>query len=163
MRRLVASVAVTGSLLTACSGSTPAPFQTESPLRGDVIPARVIAEDRIFDPETATRPRFVPCEGLSGCARTSPQGDYYPGVDLPSGIDSQVDLSQEFVLYLAGGDFDQATLDGTMVHVRLAGTAKGFQMVKLDGQQVLAIPNPTFSFETENGTVICTASWGGCG
>jgi len=159
----VASVAVTGSLLTACSTPTPAPFPTEPPVRGEVIPARLIAEDRIFDPGTATRPRFVPCQGLSGCARTSPQGDYYPGVDLPSGIDSQVDLSQEFVLYLAGGDFDQATLDGATVHVRLTETTKGFEMVKVDGQQVLSIPNPTFSFEREDGTVICAASWGGCG
>jgi len=36
-------------------------------------------------------------------------------------------------------------------------------MIKLDGQQVLSIPSPTFSFEREDGTVICTASWGGCG
>jgi len=157
----VASVAVSG-MLTACSASTPAPFRTEPPQPGDIIPARLIAEDRAFDPSTATRPRFVPCQGLSGCSRTSPEGDFYPGVDLPSAIDSQVDFSQEFVIYLAGGDFDTATLDGTTIHVRLQRTSHGFQMVKLDGQGVLSIPSPTFSFENEDGTVICTSGWEGC-
>jgi len=160
----VASVAVAGSLLPACSSSTPAPFRSEPPARGDVIAARVIAEDPTFDPETARRPRFVPCQGLSGCARSSPEsGEFYPGVIVPTPADASVDYSQEFVLYLAGASFDQATLDGTTVHVRVARQARDFQMVKLDGQQVLTIAYPTFSFEDENGSVICTSDWGGCG
>jgi len=160
----VAAVAVTGSLLAACSSSPPAPFASEPPIRGDVIAARVIAEDVAFAPANAKRAKFVPCQGLSGCARTSPgSGDYYPGVNLPTSIDSQVDPTQEFVVYLVGSAFDQATLDGTTIHVRVQPKSKGFQMVKLDGRGVLPIADPTFSFEDETGKVICTSAWEGCG
>ena len=164
MRRLVASVAVTGSLLTACSSGTPAPFRTEPALAGSVVAAQVLVTDPTFAPSDAKRPRFVPCQGLSGCARSSPAtGDYYPGVVVPSGVDGKVDFSQELVLYLVGVEFDQATLDGTTVHVRVAPKTEGFQMVKLDGQDVLAVIDPRFSFEDENGAVICTSMWEGCG
>ena len=160
----MASVAVTGSLLTACSASTPAPFRSEQPIRGSVVPAKILTDDAAFDPASARRARFVPCQGLSGCARSSPvSGDYYPGAVLPTGVDAQVDYSQEFVLYLAGATFDQATLDQSTVHVRVELRAKGFEMVKLDGQDVLATPSPTFSFEDPNGRVICTSGWEGCG
>jgi len=160
----VASVAVTGSLLAACSSSTPAPFASEPPLRGSVVAAGVLAEDPAFDVTSARRARYVPCQGLSGCARTSPaSGSYYPGVILPTDVDGQVHYSQEFVLYLVGATFDQATLDGSTVHIRLETRPKGFQMVKLDGQQVLAIPGLVFSFENPSGHVICTSGWQGCG
>jgi len=159
----VAAVAVTGSLLTACSGATPAPFRSEPPLTGDVLAARVIADDTAFDPDTATRPRFVPCRGLSGCARSSPEtGSYYPGVTLPANVDDEVDYSEQFVLYLVGAAFDQATIDGTTVRVRLSRRAKGFQMVKLTGRDLLGFPSPTFVFQDEAGRRICTSSWEGC-
>ena len=144
----MASVAVAGSLLPACSSPTPAPFRSEPPPRGDVIAARVIAEDRTFDP------RF-----RGGAASRH----FYPGVIVPTPADASVDYSQEFVVYLAGASFDQATLDGTTVHVRVSRQARDFQMVKLDGQQVLSIATPSFSFEDESGAVICTSGWGGCG
>jgi hypothetical protein len=149
--------------MTACSSSTPAPFQSRPPVPGDVIAARTIAEDPTFDPSVTRRPRFVPCQGLSGCARSSPAtGEYYPGVIVPSPVDASVDYSQEFVLYLTGASFDQATLEGTTIHVRLATKPRGFQMVKLDGQGVLTVGSPAFSFENEGGTVICTSGWEGC-
>jgi hypothetical protein len=164
MRRLVAAVAVTGSLLTACSSGTPSPFASETPVRGSAIAAEVLVNDTLFTPSDAKRSRFVPCQGLSGCARSSPAtGDYYPGVIFPTGVDGRVDLSQEFVLYLVGAEFDQATLDQATVHVRLVTKSKGFQMVKLDGRDVLTIVDPTFSFEDETGAVICTSMWEGCG
>jgi len=164
MRRLVAAVAVTGSLLTACSSGTPEPFRSETPVPGSTIAAEVLITDTEFAPSDAKRPHFVPCQGLSGCARTSPAiGDYYPGVIFPAAVDGQVDFSQEFVLYIVGAEFDQATLEGATVHLRLVRRSKGFQMVKLDGQDLFAIVDPTFSFEDENGTVICTSGWEGCG
>jgi hypothetical protein len=164
VRRLVAAVAVAGSLLTACSSGTPAPFRSEPAIPGSTIAAEVLITDTEFAPSDAERPRFVPCQGLSGCARTSPEvGDYYPGVIFPSAVDGQVDFSQEFVLYLVGAEFDQATLDGTTVHVRLVKKSKGFQMVKLDGQDVLAVVDPAFSFEDTNGALICGSGWEGCG
>ena len=160
----MAAVAVSGSLLTACSPSIPEPFASTSPVPGSVIAANVVATDTAFVPANAKRPRFVPCQGLSGCARSSPgTGDYYPGVILPSAADDQVDYSREFVLYLAGASFDQATLEQTTVHVRLQPRSNGFQMVKLDGRDVLPLTAPTFSFEDEAGTVICTSMWMGCG
>jgi hypothetical protein len=160
----VAAVAVTGSMLTACSGETPAPFRSEPPLAGSVIAARVIADDTAFDPDFAKRPRFVPCQGLSGCTRSSPTAsEYYPGVTLPPNVDDQVDYSDQFVLYLAGAAFDAATLDQATIHVRLRERPKGFQMVKLTGQGVLGVPNPTFVFQNEAGGTICTSSWEGCG
>ena len=158
----MAAVAVAGSVLTACSSSTPAPFRSEAPITGTVVAARVIADDPTFDPDAAARPHFVPCRGLSGCARSSPEtGEYYPGVSLPPKIDDEVDYTEQFVLYLAGASFEQATLDGSTVHVRVSKRESGFQMVKLSGQDVLAL-NPTFSFQTDDGTVLCTSSWEGC-
>jgi hypothetical protein len=159
----VAAVAVAGSVLTACSSGTPAPFRSEAPIPGSVIAARVIGEDPTFDPEAAKRPHFVPCSGLSGCARSSPEaGEFYPGVTLPTNIDDQVDYSAQFVLYLAGATFDAATLDGATVHVRVTKSARGFQMVKLAQQDVLTLASPTFSFQTADGTVLCSSSWEGC-
>jgi hypothetical protein len=160
----VAAVAVTGSLLTACSSGTPSPFASETPIRGSTIAAEVLVNDPSFAPSDAKRPRFVACQGLSGCARTSPiEGEYYPGVIFPAAVDGRVDFSQEFVLYVVGAEFDEATLDQTTVHVRLAAKPKGFQMVKLDGRDVTTIVDPTFSFENENGAAICTSMWEGCG
>ena len=160
----MAAVAVAGSLLTACSSSTPTPFAATTPVAGSQIAATIIATDTAFVAANAKRPRFVPCQGLSGCARSSPgTGDSYPGVTLPTGVDDQVDYAQEFVLYLVGATFDQATLDQATVHVRLQPRSNGFQMVKLDGRDVLPIVDPTFSFEDEAGTVICTSMWAGCG
>jgi hypothetical protein len=162
VRRLVASVAVAGVALTACSSSTPEPFRSDAPIPGSVIAARVIADDPIFDPDAARRPHFVPCRGLSGCARSSPEvGEYYPGVALRANVDDEVDYTEQFVLYLAGAAFEQATLDGTTVHVRVSARARGFQMVKLTGQDVLTV-EPTFSFQTADGSVLCTSSWEGC-
>lgn len=162
MRRFVAAVVVAGVALTACSASD-APFETSSPLPGSVVPARVVADDRAFAAENATRPRFVPCQGLSGCARTSPSGDSYPGVVLPSGVDDEVDFAQEFVLYLTGAAFVEATVQQGTVRVRVRPRDGGFQMVKLDGREVLSIVDPRFSFEDENGRAICTSMWEGCG
>jgi hypothetical protein len=160
----VAAVAVAGSLLTACSSGTPAPFASDTPVRGSTVAAEVLANDTSFTSSYAKRPRFVPCQGLSGCARSSPvTGDYYPGAIVPTAVDSQVDFSQEFVLYLVGAEFDQATLDRTTVHVRVQPRSKGFQMVKLDGRDVSLIADATFSFEDENGNVICASMWEGCG
>src|SRR5688572_3208072 len=125
MRRLVAAVAVAGSLLTACSSDTPEPFRTSSPLTGSIVVARVVADDQTFARADAKRPRFVPCQGLSGCARTSPgTGDYYPSVVLPSGVDDQLDFTQEFVLYLVGAAFVEATFDQTTVHIRVTERAR---------------------------------------
>jgi hypothetical protein len=163
MRRLVAAVAVAGPLLAACSSSTPAPFRTEAPIPGSAIAARVVADDPEFDPAATRRPHFVPCSGLSGCARSSPQaGEYYPGVTLPANVDDEVDYTQQFVIYLAGAEFEDATLDGPTVHVRLTERSRGFQMVKLAQQDVLTLASPTFSFVTASGTALCSASWEGC-
>lgn len=160
----MAAVAVAGALLAACSSDTPEPFRTTSPLTGSVVVARVVAEDRTFAPADAKRPRFVPCQGLSGCARTSPgTGDSYPSAVLPTGVDDQIDFTQEFVLYLVGASFTEATFDQITVHVRVAERDKGFQMVKLDGREVNSVVDPTFSFEDEAGNVICTSKWEGCG
>jgi hypothetical protein len=155
----VAAVAVTGSLLTACSSGTPSPFASETPVRGSTVAAEVLVNDLSFAPSDAKRHRFVPCQGLSGCARSSPStGDYYPGVIFPTAVDSQVDFSEEFVLYLVGAEFDQTT-----VHVRVKPRAAGFQMVKLDGRDVSVLVDAMFSFEDANGAVICTSMWEGCG
>ena len=160
----MAAVAVAGSLLVACSSSTPEPFQSEPPVRGDVIAARVIAEDVAFDPADARRPRFFACQGLSGCARSSPaDGDYYPGVVLPSAVDSQVDYGAQFVLYLLGAHFEEAALEQTRVNVKVTPREKGFQMVKLDGRSVLPIIDPQFRFLGPDGTAFCSSTWGGCG
>ena len=130
---------------------------------GSVIAARVIADDPSFDPASARRLHFVPCAGLSGCARVSPQsGEYYPGADVPADVDDQVDYTEQFVIYLAGAQFEAATLEGTTVHVRVTPEKKGFQMVKLTGQGVLTLATPTFSFQTSSGAVLCTSSWEGC-
>jgi hypothetical protein len=164
MRRVVAAVAVAGSLLTACSSETPEPFKSETPLRGSVIAAQVIAEDIAFDPQEARRPRFFVCQGLSGCARSSPvDGEYYPGVVLASAIDSQVDFDSQFAMYVLGASFEEATLDQTTVHIRVTPRRRGFQMVKLDGTSVLPIIDPQFRFEGPDGTAFCSSTWGGCG
>jgi hypothetical protein len=159
----VTAVAVACSALTACSSSTPTPFERETPLAGNVVSARVLADDPSFVAQTTTRPRFVPCQGLSGCARTSPAtGDAYPGVVLPSGVDDNVDISQEIVLYIVDAEFQEATLDQAVVHVRVRPRERGFQMVKLDGREVLSVVQPRFWFEDEGGGVICTSAWEGC-
>jgi hypothetical protein len=161
----VAAVALAGVVLTACSSSTPSPFSSSSPLPGSIISARVVADDRSYVPQSDIRPRFVPCQGLSGCARTSPTGgDAYPGVILPTGVDSQVDYGQEFVVYLVDATFDAATLDQTTVHIRVNRRERGFQMVKLDGQDVFSVFEPSFSFEdAATGKQICESKWEGCG
>ena len=160
----MAAVAVAGAVMTACSPSTPEPFRSEPPLRGSVIAAQVIAEDIAFDPGNARRPRFFVCQGLSGCARSSPvDGEYYPGLVLPSAIDSQIDFDSQFALYLLGGAFEEATLDQTTVRIRVATRERGFQMVKLDGRSVLPIIDPQFRFQAPDGTAFCSSSWGGCG
>ncbi len=160
----MAAVAVAGLALTACSSSPDPAFETTTPLPGSVISARVIADDRSFAAPGTGRPRFVPCQGLSGCARTTPAtGDAYPGVVLPPGIDDQIEHGQEFVLYLVGAGFLEATFNNPTVHVRVKAREGGFQMVKLDGREVLAVVDPRFSFEDEDGDVICTSSWEGCG
>jgi hypothetical protein len=162
VRRFVSAVVVAGSVLAACS-TTPSPFDSSSPLPGSVIPARVVADDRAFAAESTIRPRFVPCQGLSGCARTSPSGDSYPGVVLPSGVDDEIDFAQEFVLYLIDAAFVEATVQQGTVHLRVRPRERGFQMVKLDGREVLSVVDPRFSFEDESGRVICTSMWEGCG
>lgn len=158
----MAAVVGTSVALAACSASD-VPFDTSSPLPGSVIPARVVADDRAFVAESTTRPRFVPCQGLSGCARTSPSGDSYPGVVLPSGVDDEIDFAQEFVLYLIDAAFVEATIQEGTVHLRVRPRERGFQMVKLDGREVLSVVDPRFSFEDESGRVICTSMWEGCG
>lgn len=160
----MASVAVAGSLLGACSSSTPEPFRSETPVRGSVIAAAVIAEDVAFNPADARRPRFFVCQGLSGCARSSPaDGEYYPGVVLPSAVDTQVDFDSQFVLYLLGATFEEAALDQITVRVRVTPRERGFQMVKLDGRSVLPIIDPQFRFQGPDGTAFCSSTWGGCG
>lgn len=164
MRRYVAAVAVAGMTLTACSPTPHPAFESSSPAPGTVIPARVIADDGSFGAAATGRPRFVPCQGLSGCARTSPdRGEAYPGVVLPSGVDDQVEYSQELVLYLVGAAFEEATFDWPTVHIRVRPRERGFQMVKLGASDVFSVLDPKFSFENEDGKVICTSSWEGCG
>jgi hypothetical protein len=124
----------------------------------------VIAEDRAFVSSGTGRPRFVPCQGLSGCARTSPAtGDAYPGVILPSGVDDQIEFSSEVVLYLVNAAFEEATFDLPTVRIRVRTRERGFQMVKLDGRDVLSVVDPSFWFEDEDGKLICMSSWEGCG
>lgn len=160
----MAAVAVAGLALTACSSSPHPAFESSTPLPGGIIPARVIAEDRSFVSPGTARPRFVPCQGLSGCARTSPAtGDAYPGVVLPSGVDDQIEYSSEFVLYLVNAAFEEATFNRPTVHIRVRPRENGFQMVKLDGRDVLSVVDPSFVFEDADGKVICMSSWEGCG
>jgi hypothetical protein len=124
----------------------------------------VIAEDRSFTTQASGRPRFVPCTGLSGCARTSPStGDAYPGVNLPAGIDDDIDFTQEFVLYLVGAAFEEASFDEFTAHIRVRPRGDGFQMVKLDARELFTVVEPKFSFQDEDGKVLCTSSWEGCG
>lgn len=124
--------------------------------------ARVIADDASFDPNNAKRPRFVACQGLSGCARTSPtDGELYPGVVLPAGADDEVDFSAEVVLYLLGSRFVQADLVSDVVHIKLEERSAGFQMVKLDAREILPLPLPRFSFEVGSRR-LCIAFWEGC-
>ena len=160
----MAAVAVAGMTLTACSSSPHPAFDSGSPLPGSVISGRVIAEDRSFVSPASGRPRFVPCNGLSGCARTSPAtGDAYPGVTLPAGIDDDIDYTQEFVLYLVGAAFEEATFEQFTAHIRVRPREGGFQMVKLDARQLFSVVEPTFSFQDEDGETLCTSSWEGCG
>ena len=160
----MAAVAVAGASLTACSSSPHPAFESSTPLPGAVISGRVIAEDRFFSSAATGRPRFVPCQGLSGCARTSPStGDAYPGLTLPPGIDDDIDYTQEFVLYLVGAAFEEASFEKYVAHIRLRPRDGGFQMVKLDARELLTVVDPTFSFEDDTGKVLCTSSWEGCG
>lgn len=155
----MAAVLAAGSVLAACSEVTPDVRTSPS----SVIAARVLVDDRSFDPAAARRPRFVPCRGLSGCARSAAGvGDFYPGVAVPDTADAAVDHTAEFVIYLVGARFERADLAGTTVHVRVARRPAGFQMVVLDGREVFALPGVTYSFE-EGTEVICRASLEGCG
>jgi hypothetical protein len=164
VRRFVAAVAVAGMSLTACSASPHPAFEGGAALPGTVISGRVIAEDRSFVSPASGRPRFVPCQGLSGCARTSPgTGEAYPGVTLPAGIDDQIDYTQEFVLYLVGAAFEEATFEQFTAHIRVRPREGGFQMVKLDGRELFSVVEPTFAFQDDKGKVLCTSSWEGCG
>jgi hypothetical protein len=160
VRRLVAAVAVAGAMLPACSPSTPAPFRTQPPLPGSIVAGDVIAEDLSFPPERSTRARYVPCQGVAACLRTA---NTYPGTTISADVESGVRFTQFFIIYLVGASFDQATFDGTTVHVRIQPRATGLQIAKLDGSDVLPVADPTFSFQDENGKVLCTSSWEGCG
>ena len=160
----MAAVAMAGASLTACSSSPHPAFETGSPLPGTVISGRVIAEDRSFTSQASGRPRFVACSGLSGCARTSPAtGAAYPGVNLPKGIDDNIDYTQEFVLYLVGAAFEEASFEEFTAHIRVRPREGGFQMVKLDARELFTAVEPKFSFEDDTGKVLCTSSWEGCG
>jgi len=157
----VAAVVVAGSALAACS-LPPAPkdsVQTGS----RAVAARVVADDPSFSAASAKRPRFFPCQGLSGCARESADaGPAYPGVEIPPAVDGEVDYSAEFVIYLVGARFVEADLVGGNVVVKVTERPSGFQMVKLDARDLATIGTPTFSFE-ESSRTICSSSWGGCG
>lgn len=160
----MAAVAVAGASLTACSSSPHPAFESGTPLPGTVISGRVIAEDRSFTSAAAGRPRFVPCQGLSGCARKSPgTGDAYPGVNLPPGIDDDIDYTQEFVLYLVGVAFEEASFEDHTAHIRVRPREGGFQMVKLDARELFTSVEPRFTFQDDTGKVLCTSSWEGCG
>jgi hypothetical protein len=163
VRRLVAAVLAAGSALAACSG-TPAPEADDLPEnRTSVVAARVLVDDPAFDPSVARRPRFVPCVGLSGCARsTEREGDFYPGADISDSADAEVDHTAELVLYLVAARFDRADLEGNVLHVKVVERPAGFQMVELDGREVLALPSVVYSFE-EGSRAICAGSLEGCG
>jgi hypothetical protein len=129
-----------------------------------VVAARVVADDPAFPASSARVPRFVPCRGLSGCARSATGiGEFYPGAVVPPGADDDVDHTIEFLLYLVGARFEQADLAGDTLHVEVTERSGGFQMVKLDGRLVLASTGVRVSFE-QRGRVICETepSWEGC-
>ncbi|MFY9586468.1 MAG: hypothetical protein WAT66_03320 [Actinomycetota bacterium] len=160
----MAAVAVAGASLTACSSSSHPAFEGPTPLAGTVISGRVIVEDRTFTTAAAGRPRFVPCQGLSGCARTSlSTGEAYPGAKIPPGIDDDIDYTQEFVLYLVGAAFEEATFEDHTAYIRLRPRDGGFQIVKLDARELFTSVEPRFSFQDDAGKVLCTSSWEGCG
>ena len=159
----MATVLAVGGALTSCSSPSTDPFTRPSEAPGIIVAGRVVADDPAFDPAAARRPRFVPCQGLSGCARTSPvDGDYYPGLNLPPTVDTEVDFDSQAILYLVGAKFVSATLEDDTVHVRLEPRLTGFQMVKLDGREILTVPVIRYSFE--RGTdVLCVSGLEGCG
>ena len=158
----MAAVLAAGSALAACSGS--APVSSDVPAnRSSAVAARVLADDPTFDPAAAKRPRFVPCHGLSGCARSAEGvGDFYPGATVPESADIAVDHTVELVLYLVGARFERADLEQGTVHIKVVSRPAGFQMVKLDGSEILALPNVVYSFEEGTG-VICRGGLEGCG
>lgn len=158
----MAAVLAAGSALAACSGSA-APKADVPANRNSAVAARVLVDDPAFDPATAKRPRFVPCHGLSGCARSAEGvGDFYPGAAIPESADLAVDHTIELVLYLVGARFERADLEQGTVHVEVVTRSAGFQMVKLDGSEILALPNVIYSFEDGTG-VICRGGLEGCG
>lgn len=158
----MAAVLAAGSALAACSGSaTPKADIPEN--RSSAVAARVLVDDPAFDPATAKRPRFVPCHGLSGCARSAAGvGDFYPGATIPESADLAVDHTIELVLYLVGARFERADLEQGTVHVKVVSRPAGFQMVKLDGSEILAVPSVVYSFE-EGTELICRGGLEGCG
>lgn len=158
----MAAVLAAGSALAACSG--PAVESGDLPAdRSSAVAARVLVDDPVFDPAAAKRPRFVPCHGLSGCARSaSGVGDFYPGATIPESADLAVDHTVELVLYLVGARFQRADLEQGTVHIKVVSRPAGFQMVKLDGSELLALPNVVYSFE-EGTAVICRGGLEGCG
>jgi hypothetical protein len=163
MRLLLLAVAL-GFIASACSDATSDPRARSSVPRRSVVAARVVADDTAFPASSARVPRFVPCQGLSGCARSATGiGELYPGAVIPPGADVDVDHTVEFLLYLVGARFERADLAGDTLHVEVTERAGGFQMVKLDGRQVLASMGVGVSFE-QRGRVICSTgpSWEGC-
>ncbi len=161
----MAAVAVAASTLAACSSGTTEPFTQPTAPPGEAIAGRVVADDPGFPTGLAKRPRFVPCRGLSGCARTDPViGAYYPGASLPAGVDDEVDYSVEMVVYLVGARFVAAGLARSTVHVEVEEREAGFQMVKLDGRDVFVLDEPRFRF-AQRGRAICVVEPGeeGCG
>ena len=158
----MAAVLAAGSALAACSGSA-APEADVPANRTSAVAARVLVDDPTFDPSAAKRPRFVPCHGLSGCARSAEGvGDFYPGATIPESADLAVDHTVELVLYLVGARFDRADLEQGTVHVKIVSRPAGFQMVKLDGTEILALPSVVYSFE-EGNDLICRGGLEGCG
>jgi len=158
----VAAVLAAGSALAACSGSA-APEPDLPANRSSAVAGRVLVDDPAFDPAAAKRPRFVPCHGLSGCARSAEGvGDFYPGVSIPESADLAVDHTVELVLYLVGARFERADLEQGTVHITVVSRPAGFQMVKLDGSEILALASVVFSFE-EGTDVICRGGLEGCG
>ena len=158
----MAAVLAAGSALAACSGSS-APEADPPANRRSAVAARVLVDDPAFDPAAAKRPRFVPCHGLSGCARSAEGvGDFYPGAAIPESADLAVDHTVELVLYLVGARFERADLEHGTVHIEVVSRPAGFQMVKLDGSEILVLPNAVYSFE-EGTDVICRGGLEGCG
>jgi len=163
MRRMVAAVLALGGALVSCTSSSSDPFTEPPPARGAVVAAKVVVDDPAFDPSLARRPRYVPCIGLSGCARSSPAvGDFYPGANIPDAADQDVNYSSQVVLYLVAAHFETATLEDDTIHVRLTPRPAGFEMVKLDASEILTVPVPRYSFE-HGAAVLCASGLEGCG